>query len=133
MNHKVFPRAKTFAFLIPAFLAVLPIASQAAPRPGQLWIPHDPPGAEYVLQAAVTVSAGTASIQGRGSITLVNTTSEPLSVLAMDWTDRPERPFELSVGGKPVRFLNASKGLPPATPLMFELPSPLASGSKVRL
>ncbi len=133
MSHRVFPRARVLAFLIPAVLAVLTVSSQGAPKPGQLWIPHDPPGADYVLQAAVTVSAGTASIQGRGSITLVNTTSEPLSVLAMDWTDRPERPFELSVGGKPVRFLNASKGLPPATPLMFELPSPLAPGGKVRL
>lgn len=95
--------------------------------------PQDPPGAEYRLDAKIDVEAGMAVVSGRGTVTLANTASWPLAVLAFEWTLSPAQTLELRVDGRPLRRLNDGLGLPLTTPLFYELPAPLGPGKKDRI
>jgi hypothetical protein len=104
-----------------------------APSAPAFWTPKDPPGAEYRLDARIAVEAGVVGVSGGGTITLTNTASRPLAVLAFEWTISPARTLELTLDGRPLRRLNEGLGLPPTTPLFYELPSPLGPGKKARI
>lgn len=103
------------------------------PSAPAFWTPKNPPGAEYRLDAKIAVEAGVAVVSGRGTVTLSNTASRPLAVLAFEGTVSPAQTLELTVGGRPLRRLNEGLGLRPTTPIFYELPAPLGPGKKVRI
>ncbi len=124
-----FRRSPAILFLAALVLpGVSPAQDPARPAP-VFRTPADPPGAAYVIEASVAVTGGLAEVKATGTITLVNSSPRPLSVLALEWAG----PLEVRADGRPLRRLNEAMGLPAATPLLYELPSPLAPGRRVRL
>jgi hypothetical protein len=119
-------------------LTILSLASCASPSskgPGDLSFrtPADPPGAEYVLDAAVAIDGGRASVSGTGAITLRNPSPRALGVVAFDWDLSPSSTLDVGVAGQALRRLNEEKGLPLSTPIFYELPAPLEPGRQIRL
>ncbi len=108
-------------------------ASENIPQSEKFWVPRDPPGAEYVIDAKISAAGESASVEAKGAITLVNSAARPLSILAMEWTISPAQTLELSLAGRPLRLLNEARNLPLSTPLLFMLPEPLQPGKKARL
>jgi hypothetical protein len=115
-----------------ALAATLP-AEEGAGRAPAFRVPADPPGAAYVIDASVAVTGGTATVKGTETITFVNSSPWPLSVLAFDWAVSPAQAFEVKADGRALRRLNEAKNLPLATPLLYELASPLGRGRTIRI
>jgi hypothetical protein len=115
-----------------AFSAAAVLSAASLESPGY-FVPVNPPGAEYVLDARIAVEGESALISGSGEITLANTSKRPISVLAFDWRVDPGRSFEISAGGRRLAITNEAMNLPPATPLFIELPEPLAPGRKISM
>lgn len=111
--------------------AAAPLAGEAAGPAPVLRVPADPPGAAYVIDASIGVAGGAATVKGTETITLVNSSPRPLSVLAFEWAGAGR--LEVRADGRPLRMLNEAMGLPLATPLLYELPRPLAPGRRVLL
>jgi hypothetical protein len=97
------------------------------------FVPLDPPGAAYVLDAGISIEAGAAVVRGMGTVTLKNTATRPLSVLAFDWSAGGSRTLEVTADGRSLRLLNAEAGLPNTSPLFFLLPQPVDAGREIRL
>ena len=129
------PSLRLFAALFfVGILSEIPLpGDDRAPSAPAFWTPKDPPGAEYRLEARIAVEAGVVGVSGGGTVTLTNTASRPLAVLAFDWTVSHAQTLELTVDGRPLRRLNEGLGLPPATPIFYELPAPLGPGKKARI
>jgi hypothetical protein len=104
-----------------------------APSAPAFRTPKDPPGAEYRLEAKIAVETGAAVVSGGGTVTLTNTASRPLTMLAFEWMVSPSQTFEAKVDDRPLRRLNEAMGLAPAPPLFYELPSPLGLGRTIRI
>ena len=121
------------ALFLASLLFFAGCASEKTPVAADFWVPKDPPGAEYVIEAAISAAGEAAAVNAKGTISLVNTASRPISVLAMEWTITPAQTLELSLAGRPLRLLNESRNLPLSTPLLYELPEPLLPGKKARL
>lgn len=122
------------ALFFVGILSEIPLpGDDRAPSAPAFWTPKDPPGAEYRLEARIAVEAGVVGVSGGGTVTLTNTASRPLAVLAFDWTVSHAQTLELTVDGRPLRRLNEGLGLPPATPIFYELPAPLGPGKKARI
>jgi tetratricopeptide (TPR) repeat protein len=124
--------------LIPAavcLLGVLVMAGPAGPAtPVQdFFVPLDPPGAAYVLEARISIENGATVVSGTGTMTLRNTATRPLSVLAFEWSAGGSRTLEVTADGRQLRLLNAEAGLPAAAPLYYLLTPPLAPGREIRL
>ncbi|OGD09011.1 MAG: hypothetical protein A2Y86_05875 [Candidatus Aminicenantes bacterium RBG_13_62_12] len=121
--------------LVLAFLllsACVPSTQETTDARG-FWTPEDPPGAAYALDVNIEIEGEEASLAAAGTITLINTTSRPLSVLAFEWTIKPAGEFAASVSGRPLTVLNGEKNMPLATPLLLALPEPVRPGEKVKL
>jgi hypothetical protein len=123
------------ALLMLGLLLAVPLpAADGSPKasPG-FWVPRDPPGAAYRIEAKIVVEGETALVSGNETITLVNSASRPLVVLAFEGTVSPAQALDLKVDGRPLRRLNEAMGLPPSTPLFYELPAPLRPGRTLRV
>ncbi|HDT13236.1 MAG TPA: hypothetical protein ENO03_02645 [Candidatus Aminicenantes bacterium] len=132
---KSIPTGAAAALLATAFLLSFACAS---PAPGtvdteRFWTPRDPPGAAYDLGVTIAVDGDQAALTGTGTISLTNTAERPISVLAFEWTVTPGRAFEAGVAGRPLKVLNADRGLPLTTPLLVALPEPLRPGRTVEI
>jgi hypothetical protein len=116
-------------------LSLASCVSSSSESPGDLSFrtPADPPGAEYVLDAAVAIDGGWASVTGAGTITLRNPCSRAIGVVAFDWNVSPSRELEVGSAGRVLRRLNEEKGLPLSTPIFYELPAPLGPGREISL
>ena len=113
--------------------AHLPAADQSSHAAPGFWVPRDPPGADYRIEAKIVVEGETAVVSGKETMTLVNSASRPLTVLAFEGTVSPAQALDLKVEGRPLRRLNEAMGLPPSTPLFYELPAPLRPGRTLRI
>jgi hypothetical protein len=121
----------SLSFLVLAGLALAaawPAAEGSGPSPA-FRVPADPPGAAYVIDASIGIEGGAATVKGTEAITFVNSSPRSLSALAFEWAGG----LEVRADGRPLRRLNETMGLPLSTPLLYELPSPLAPGRRVRL
>lgn len=125
----------TYPGLLMAFMLVAACApeSRDASEARGFWTPIDPPGVDYVLDARIGNEGEEMSVDAAGTMTLTNTASRPLAVLAFDWTVSPRRPFTVSAGGHPLTFLNGDKNMPLTTPLLMALPEPIRPGERVTL
>lgn len=121
------------SLLMGLILAPLLFGDDGAFPSQAFWTPEDPPGAEYRIEAKIAVDAGAVVVNGGETITLINSGSRPLTVLAFEWTVSPSQALELRVDGRPLRRLNEGLGLPLTTPLFYELTSPLVPGRKIRI
>jgi len=115
------------------FLSACAPSTQETTDARGFWTPKDPPGASYVLDVNIEVEGEEVSLAAAGTITLTNTASRPLSVLAFEWTVKPTSEFAASVSGRPLTPLNAEKNMPLTTPLLLALPEPVGPGGKVKL
>ena len=120
----------SLAGLILMIAACAPAAE--IPR-GDYFVPVNPPGAEYVLDAKIAVEGESALISGDGSIALVNTSKRAVSVLALDWRITPTQTLEIGAGGRKLPLSNEVRNLPLVAPLFVELPEPLGPGRKIML
>ncbi len=129
-----FRRSAPVVLLVGSLLAAAGCANNknAEARPG-FQIPRDPPGAEYVIEAEISVEGQTASILGKESVSLENSASIPLSRLAVDWVIGPAQTLEVGLGGRAVRIVSEDTGVQPSTPIFFDLPEPLKPGRRIRL
>jgi tetratricopeptide (TPR) repeat protein len=95
------------------------------------WVPARPPSAHYQIEARL----GLEGVEGKETITLINTASRPLIVLALDWTTSEARSITVKADGKALTILNPSRTPSGATssPLLYALPRPVAPKAKVRL
>jgi hypothetical protein len=123
-----------------AALAAVLLLFAGCPSPGPgtpggqgSWELQDPPGAAYVLDTKIGIEGDQAALVAAGSIALTNTSRRPLSVLGFEWTIRPGSEFAMTVGGRPLRLLNAEKAMPPTTPLLLALPEPVAPGAAIKI
>lgn len=128
----------TLKFLAAPLCVVVIAVACIAPREkgfvsGEFKVPQSPPEADYVIEAEISVDGESVSVEGHGSMTLRNTSTLPLSVLALEWTASDARRLEVHSGGKPLRILNEERNLPLTTPLFIELEEPLYSGGRCRL
>ena len=122
--------------LVMAFLllsACVPSTQETTTDARGFWTPEDPPGAAYVLDVNIRIEGEEASLAAAETITLTNTASRPLSVLAFEWTIKPAGEFAVSVAGRPLTVLNGGKNMPLTTPLLLALPEPVGPGEKVKL
>jgi hypothetical protein len=115
------------------FLSACAPSTQETTDARGFWTPKDPPGASYVLDVNIEVEGEEVSLAAAGTITLTNTASRPLSVLAFEWTVKPTSEFAASVSGRPLTALNAEKNMPLTTPLLLALAEPVGPGGKVKL
>jgi tetratricopeptide (TPR) repeat protein len=120
-------------FVCASFLVLAGCAPEKTSVAADFWVPKDPPGAEYVIEAKISAEGEAAAVDATGTITLVNTAGRPISILAVEWTITPAQTLELSLAGRPLRLLNEARNLPLSTPLLYELPEPLQPGKKARL
>lgn len=122
-------------FLMTGLVLALPRLAadeNAKPSPG-FWIPKDPPGAEYRIEAAISAAGEAIEINGSETITLVNSALRPLAALAFEWTVSAAQALDVKVDGRPLRRLNDAQALPLSTPIFYELLAPLGPGRKIRL
>jgi tetratricopeptide (TPR) repeat protein len=117
-------------------MGVLVAAACAPPARGtgvgrEFWAPQNPPGAHYDFAVKIGAEGENASLAASGTISLTNTAPRPLAVLAFEWTVTPARQFAASVSGRPLKVLNGERNMPPATPLLLELPRPVGPGERV--
>ncbi|MDH4198073.1 MAG: M1 family aminopeptidase [Candidatus Aminicenantes bacterium] len=117
--------------LVGATVAAIAAGPSSSVR--DFYVPLDPPGAAYVLDAGISIENGAAVVSGTGTMTFKNTATRPLSVLAFDWSAGGSRTLEVTADGRSLRLLNAEAGLPSATPLFYLLPQPLDSGRELVL
>jgi hypothetical protein len=120
-------------FVMGLVTATLLSADEGAKPSQTFWTPKDPPGSEYVIDAKISIEGGATVVNGKETITLANSASRPLTVLAFEWSVSPAQAFDLKVDGRPLRRLNDALGLAPATPLFYELPTPLGPGRTLRI
>jgi hypothetical protein len=123
------------AFLVTGLVLALPLLTadeSAKPSPG-FWIPRDPPGAEYRIEAGISSEGESIDINGSESITLVNSAPRPLTTLAFEWTVSTAQGLDVKVDGRPLRRLNDAQAPLLSTPILYELPAPLGPGRKIRL
>lgn len=123
------------AFLVTGLVLALPLVAadeSAKPSPG-FWIPRDPPGADYRIEARISSEGESIDVNGSESITLVNSAQRPLTTLAFEWTVSAAQGLDVKVDGRPLRRLNDAQAPPLSTPIFYELPAPLGPGRKVRL
>ena len=110
-----------------------------APRGGDetgsaaFWTPPDPPGASYAFDAKIAVDGENVSLTAQGTISFVNSTRRPMTVIAFEWTIKPSSEFAVSVGGRALEVLNGPRNMPLTTPLLVALPRPLRPGEKADL
>lgn len=106
------------------------LASQADVQK-KFWAPSDPPKAHYKIDARIDLP--NKIVEGKGTITFRNKTSTPIHVVAFDWSISPIRSMEVSVKGESLNLLNTKKSPLVSSPLLYELPKPLKSRSKIEL
>ncbi len=134
MNRSRFvQKTALIVFLVTSLIAFSGCAQKKTWSPPGFRIPRDPPGAEYVIDAEIAVEGQTASILGKGTVSLANSSLIPLSRLAMEWVIGPTQTLEVDLQGRALKTLNEDAGLPLSTPIFFDLPEPLQPGGKIRL
>ena len=93
--------------------------------------PPDPPSSRYVIDARI--SPGGRVIDGREVVSLKNSGSEPLGIVAFDWDIGSLSSLEIAVKG---RRIFPPEGPAPASqrgPVLVRLPEPLAPGAGIEL
>ena len=104
------------------------LAVALAAEAATFWAPADPPIARYQIDCEI--SAEQRSLQGSETIRFVNTGRWPLQRLALDWRWTDASPIEIRADGAPVALPESVKD---ASPLVFDLPEPVAPGKAVTL
>jgi len=97
----------------------------------KFWIPADPPGAHYKIDARINLPDNT--VEGKETIILDNNSSRPISLLGVDWSITDSRSIEITINGKSLPLLNSAKKTPISSPLLYALPEPVTPGSRVKL
>ena len=95
------------------------------------FVPMNPPKAFYKIEARLDVD--NKMIEGTETITFKNTSSQPLSIIAIYVSPIIKMPIEVSLKGYPLKSINKEKGLPSRAPLFYKLPDPLKPGKKIKL
>lgn len=95
------------------------------------WVPIDPPKAHYQIDGRIDLSDKV--IEGFETITFTNNSSRNISVVAVDWSISDLSSIEVNVNGKPLPLLNTPDNPPISSPLLYALPKPVSSRSKVTL
>jgi tetratricopeptide (TPR) repeat protein len=126
-------KSMLFVFLVNLFFALAGCDHNRTVSPQSFRVPKDPPGAEYVIEAEISVEGQTASVLGKGTISLENSASIPLSRLAVDWVISPTQTLEVGLRGRALRIVDEDTKVQPSTPIFFDLPEPLQPDRKVRL
>jgi tetratricopeptide (TPR) repeat protein len=99
----------------------------------QFLVPADPPRAQYRIDASIELIDHRLIVGSEGTVEFTNTLPKPLSLIAIDWQIDPFHTIEVKWKGQPVSLLNRAKGSPEVSPLIYELPSSVPTGQKVRL
>ncbi|MBN1997351.1 hypothetical protein JW935_07360, partial [candidate division KSB1 bacterium] len=125
MNRVKSLRMITGIFSYTFFLPIIGLSNQT------YWIPRNPPKAQYEISAKIDTLEK--KISGRETITLKNTSTNDITVLAINWSLDSKSDIFIFLDGEilPVSDMNKNGVL--AFPLIYPLPSPLKPGEKVRL
>src|SRR5512135_3396212 len=83
------------ALAVLAQTASLPAEEGPGPVPS-FRCPANPPSSEYRIDAKIAFAAGSAEIDGREPITLINNAPRALTVLALQWNPGPSPTLDLS-------------------------------------
>ena len=102
-----------------------------APTTASFVSPANPPSSRYVIDARIGESG--AEIAGREKISLKNTGSLPLGVLAFDWNIGPQSSLKVSAGGRILFPPDGAAQAPQKGPIFVPLPEPLAPGAAIDL
>jgi hypothetical protein len=105
-------------------------AGQVSATPAGFWVPRDPPRALYRVDATVTVGEQ-ASLRGRETIRVVNTTARPMQTIAITWSTIQGGSHTLSVtaDGQPINLPTSGGSFPQD----FVLAKPVQPGGSLTL
>jgi tetratricopeptide (TPR) repeat protein len=92
------------------------------------WAPLQPPRANYKIDCTIT-SQKALRLQGSEVISFVNTTSGPIQVLAINFSELGERNLKIKANGKAVKSPSPMESFP----LDFKLDKPLNPGQSLTL
>jgi len=93
--------------------------------------PADPPSSRYVIDARF--GPGGSTVEGRETISLKNSGSIPLGVVAFDWNVSAYSSLEVSAGGRRLFPPDPAPALPLQEPILVPLPVSLKPGAKIEL
>jgi tetratricopeptide (TPR) repeat protein len=122
MKHSPSPRFKKVYFL--TFAVLIITLAQGIFAQQKFFAPAEPPKSHYKIEARIDLAR--VLVEGKETVTFKNSSSLPISVLAFDWAIKEGRSIELEMDGKPLALMNSAKNPPLSSPLLFELPKPLA-------
>ena len=93
--------------------------------------PVSPPRSHYRIDARIDLEDGVAA--GRETITLRNSSTIPLTTVALAWTISDTSSLDVSVGGKKLAPRTDEEGARRKSPVSYVLPHPIAPGGKLVL
>ena len=95
------------------------------------WVPAVPPRAHYTIDCRIDPRKDTISVKEK--ILFNNTTHKAINELALNQACDPDRPLQISVGGKPVSVSAGYTRTDKAFPALFQLPEPIPPGKEVEI
>ena len=112
-------------------LAIFSLCSHQTTAQDGYWIPADPPEALYVIDAEINLEG--AFVEGEEAISFKNTTSKPITILALDWSINDMHSIEVFTGEQSLSLINVPFRSRVTSPLFYELPKPIQPGSAIEL
>jgi hypothetical protein len=75
--------------------------AETAEEPGSpdYFVPMDPPAAQYLIDAACRLDDKSVLVEGTEAVLLQNTSRQPISVIALEWSTNPTHTLDVSVQG----------------------------------
>lgn len=113
------------------FLLLAVLSASQANAEQRFWGPADPPKAHYKINASLDISTNV--VKGSETVTFKNSSREPLSILAVDWTIKDTSSIEIELDGRPLSLINVEKKPPISPPLLYALTKPIKPGASIRL
>ncbi len=98
---------------------------------GRYKTPLNPPKSHYRIDTRIDLEDGT--VTGRETITLQNTSTIPLTSVALAWTISDQSSLDVSAGGKKLAPLADEEGGKRKSPVSFVLPHPIAPRERLVL
>ena len=111
------------------------VTSGVAPRAvsgSDLVVPLDPPRGLYTIDCTVRFEPGAAVVSGVEEIVLINSSPQPLTRLAFDWSPGRRHAMEVSVGGIPAPLLSHGADAEESL-VLVTLPESIGSGQELRV
>lgn len=111
-----------------AVTALAAASGEAGGRPIGFWTPRIPPRADYKIDCTISM-ANDAGIRGQETIRFVNTTSQAMQTLAINWVKMGNQTLAITADGESVKLPES----PDSYPQDLVLPRPINPGQAVTL